>query len=452
MEFLYLAIGLLLGCIITYLYVRYKYRDVVYSQQETESLRSRVDSLNTEKAKTDAKNTFLEKSLEQALNDLTSERSKVLELNSTISKLTADYSNLENRLKEQREEVESLQKKFTTEFENLANRILDEKSKKFTEQNKSNIDEILKPLSERIKDFEKKVNDIHLTDLRERASLAEQLKNLHELNKQMTEEANNLTKALKGESKTQGTWGEFILENILEKSGLVRDREYSMQSSFVTEEGRRQRPDVIIHLPEDRHMIIDSKVSLTSYERFSSLDNGTERQKELNEHILSVRKHLKELSLKNYHKLYDLQNLDFVLMFVPIEPAFAIAVQNDPNLFYDAFEMNIVIVSPSTLLATLRTIANIWKQEKQNKNAMEIAKQSGELYDKFIGFVEDLLSLGKNLDSTNESYERAMNKLKEGRGNLIKRAENIKELGAKTSKSIPQVMIEGSDEEHKQLE
>jgi len=452
LELLYLVIGLLIGCIITYLYVRYRYRDVVYNQLETESLKSKVDSLNTEKAKAESKNTFLEKSLEQSQNELSSERTKVLELNSTISKLNADYSNLENRLKEQKVEVESLQKKFTTEFENLANRILEEKSKKFTEQNKSNIDEILKPLSERIKDFEKKVNDIHMTDLRERASLAEQLKNLHELNKQMTEEANNLTKALKGEGKTQGTWGEFILENILEKSGLVKEREYTIQSNFVSEDGRRQKPDVIIHLPENRHMIIDSKVSLTSYERFSSLDNGTERQKELNDHILSVRRHLKELSVKNYHKLYDLQNLDFVLMFIPVEPAFALAVQNDPNLFYDAFEMNIVIVSPSTLLATLRTIANIWKQEKQNKNAMEIAKQSGELYDKFIGFVEDLINIGNNLKSTKENYDKAMNKLVEGRGNLVNRVENIKELGAKTTKSIPQSLIDKADEDYKLIE
>jgi DNA recombination protein RmuC len=263
----------------------------------------------------------------------------------------------------------------------------------------------------------------------------------------MSEEANNLTRALKGDTKTQGSWGEFILESILDKSGLLKGREYLVQETFFNEEGRRRRPDVIVYMPEDKSIVIDSKVSLTAYEAYNSSDTEDIRKRFLNEHLASVRKHLKELSPKEYQNLYELKSLDFVLMFIPIEPAFALAVQNDQSLFYDAFEKNIIIVSPATLLATLRTISSIWKQEKQNRNALEIAQKSGELYDKLASFVEDLINLGKKMDDAKRSYEDAMKKLSQGKGNIISKAENLKIMGAKTSKSIDQRIADRSDDE-----
>jgi DNA recombination protein RmuC len=265
------------------------------------------------------------------------------------------------------------------------------------------------------------------------------------MNQQITQEAKNLTTALKGQSKTQGNWGEFILESILEKSGLVKGREYVVQESITAESGKRFQPDVIINLPENKSIIIDSKVSLVGYEKFVSEDDENQKQLGLREHINSIRTHIKSLSSKNYQNLYQLESLDFVLMFMPIEPAFAIAVQSDPLIFTDAFEQNIVIVSPSTLLATLRTISSIWRQENQNKNALEIARQSGEMLDKFAAFVDDLISVGKGLVSAKDNYDKAMNKLTEGRGNLIGRSEKIKKLGAKASKTLPPSILNRAD-------
>jgi len=345
--------------------------------------------------------------------------------------------NLQQKLIEQKAEIEKLQEKFTMEFENLANRIFDEKGKAFTETNKTNLTQILDPLKEKIKDFEKRVEESNKENIDRHASLRQQLQMLKDINQEITKEAKNLTEALKGQSKTQGNWGEFILESILEKSGLVKGREYLVQESITAESGKRFQPDIIIKLPENKSIVIDSKVSLVGYEKIVSSENENEKQLGLREHINSIRSHIKNLSGKNYQNLYQLESLDFVLMFMPIEPAFALAVQQDPQIFNDAFEQNIVIVSPSTLLATLRTIASIWRQEKQNKNAVEIARQSGELLDKFIAFVEDLISVGKGIDSTKENYVKAMNKLVEGRGNLVSRTEKIKQLGAKTTKTLP---------------
>jgi DNA recombination protein RmuC len=268
---------------------------------------------------------------------------------------------------------------------------------------------------------------------------------LKEMNQKITQEATNLTNALKGQSKTQGNWGEFILESILEKSGLVKGREYVVQESLTAESGKRFQPDVIINLPENKSIIIDSKVSLIGYEKFISSDDEREKQLALREHINSIRSHIKSLSGKNYQNLYQLESLDFVLMFMPIEPAFAYAVQSDASLFTDAFERNIVIVSPSTLLATLRTIASIWRQENQNRNALEIAKQSGDMLDKFTAFVDDLISVGKGLMSAKDNYDKAMNKLVDGRGNLVNRAEKIKQLGAKASKTLPPSILNRAD-------
>lgn len=452
MEIILLVIGLAVGSAFAFIIAKYKYSSGTLSLEEAEILKQQSLELNAAKLKSEERNSMLLSQIEEAKASLENERSKVLSLSNENSKIKADYQNLDTKLNEQKEELEQIHRKFSDEFKNLANEILEDKSKKFTEQNKSNLDDILRPLSEKIKDFEKKVNDVYVTDSKDRASLSEQIRSLHELNQQMSKDANNLTKALKGDSKAQGNWGEFILESILEKSGLVKDREYKIQTSFTSEEGRRQRPDVIVYLPDNKNMIIDSKTSLTAYEAYSSCEDDAEKEVLLKEHIVSIRSHIKELNQKTYQNLYELQSLDFVLLFIPIEPAFGLAIQKNPELFDEAFDRNIVIVCPSTLLATLRTIANIWKQEKQNRNALEIAKQSGALYDKFVGFVDDLINLGKKLKSTNESYDDAMKKLYEGSGNLVSRAMKIKELGAKNQKNLPQSLVERAEGENKLFE
>ena len=446
MEVIFLIIGILIGSASIYLILKYKFAGTKgIPQSEVDELNKRISELTVENGQAATRNSILEESLKKANTELNSERDKVINLNSSLSSLKSDYYNLQEKLKEQKAEVEQLQEKFTKEFENLANKIFEEKGNKFTEQNKENLDQILKPLSEKIKDFEKKVEDVYVNDSKERAGLLEQIKNLHDLNQQMSKDATNLTNALKGQTKTQGNWGEFILESILEKSGLEKSREYFVQESLTGENGKRLQPDVLVKLPENKTIVIDSKVSLIAYEKFNSAEDEKEKNSALREHILSIRNHLKGLSSKSYQNLYQIQSLDFVLMFLPIEPAFSLAVQNDIGLFNEAFEKNIVIVSPSTLLATLRTIASIWRQENQNKNAIEIARQSGALYDKFVGFVEDLIAVGNKIDSSKESYVNAMKKLHEGSGNLVSRVERIKKLGAKATKALPQSLLDKSD-------
>jgi len=425
MEIIYLIIGLLIGAVAAWLIASSKFKG--------------------DSGRIEERGSILEKEKINLENNLSSERQKVLELNSKLSSLESDYKNLQAKLTEQKGEVEELQQKFTQEFENLANKIFDEKGSKFTEQNKEKLNEILNPLREQINKFEQKVEETNKESIRGNASLREQLSMLKDMNQQITQEAKNLTEALKGQSKTQGNWGEFILESILEKSGLVKGREYVVQESLTTESGKRFQPDVIIKLPENKSIVIDSKVSLVGYERFVSSEDENEKQLGLREHINSIRSHIKNLSSKSYQNLYQLESLDFVLMFMPIEPAFALAVQNDPSIFNDAFEQNIVIVSPSTLLATLRTISSIWRQENQNRNALQIAKQSGDMLDKFTAFVDDLISVGKGLVSAKDNYDKAMNKLTEGRGNLISRSEKIKKLGAKASKSLPPGLLNRAD-------
>ncbi|MBK7632156.1 MAG: DNA recombination protein RmuC [Ignavibacteriales bacterium] len=442
MEIIYLIIGLVVGFVIAYFFLKSKKTIPI---EEANKLNEQISSFKVEVGTLTERIRSLLADKTSLDSDLKSERDKSEKLTSENSSLKSDYTNLQEKLSEQKSEVEKLQEKFTKEFENLANKIFEDKSSKFTEQNKTNLDQILKPLSEKIKDFEKKVDDVYVTDSKERAGLVQQIKNLHELNQQMSKDANNLTSALKGQSKTQGNWGEFILESILEKSGLVKGREYVVQESITAESGKRFQPDVIINLPENKSIIIDSKVSLVGYEKFVSSENENEKQLGLREHINSIRSHIKNLSGKNYQNLYQLESLDFVLMFMPIEPAFAYAVQSDPAIFSDAFEQNIVIVSPSTLLATLRTISSIWRQESQNKNAVEIARQSGEMLDKFAAFVDDLISVGKGLVGAKDNYDKAMNKLTEGRGNLISRSEKIKKLGAKTSKALPPSILNRAD-------
>ena len=358
-----------------------------------------------------------------------------------LAKKENDFDNLLERNKEQKQEVEQLQEKFTKEFENLANKILEEKTNKFTEQNKENMKTILSPLQEKIQLFEKKVDDTHKESIDYHAALRQQILGLRDMNEKMSKETINLTKALKGDSKMQGNWGELVLERVLEKSGLEKGREYEVQQSFTNEEGSRVLPDVIINLPDGKKMVVDSKVSLTAYERFVNEEEDDLKATFLKEHVNSVKRHVDQLSDKNYQDIYEMESPDFVLLFIPIEPAFALALNEDNSLYNKAFEKNIVIVTPSTLLATLRTIDSMWTNQKQQENAIEIARQAGALYDKFEGFVSDLVKIGKKMDEAKVEYGSAMNKLVEGKGNLVTSVEKLKKMGAKAKKALPENII-----------
>ena len=368
-----------------------------------------------------------------------------------LSKKEVDFENLWERNKEQKEEVEKLQEKFTKEFENLANKILEEKSNKFTEQNKENMKNILSPLQDKIQLFEKKVEDTHKESIDYHAALRQQILGLREMNIQMSKETINLTKALKGDSKMQGNWGELVLERVLEKSGLEKGREYEVQQAFTNEDGNRVFPDVVINLPDGKKMIVDSKVSLTAYEKYINEENDSLKLGYLKEHVLSIKRHVEQLGNKNYHDLYQIESPDFVLLFIPIEPAFAMALNEDSNLYNKAFEKNIVIVTPATLLATLRTIDSMWTNQKQQENALEIARQAGALYDKFEGFVSDLIRIGKKIDETKTEYTGAMSKLVEGKGNLIVSVEKLKKMGAKAKKALPENIINRAQKDENQL-
>jgi DNA recombination protein RmuC len=364
-----------------------------------------------------------------------------------LSKKETDFDNLWERNKEQKEEVEKLQEKFTKEFENLANKILEEKTVKFTEQNKENLKNILLPLQDKIQLFEKKVEDTHKESIDYHAALRQQILGLREMNEQMSKETLNLTKALKGDSKMQGNWGELVLERVLEKSGLEKGREYEVQQSFVNEDGNRLFPDVVINLPDGKKMIVDSKVTLTAYERYINSEDETEKAQHLKEHVIAIKRHVDQLSDKNYHDLYQMESPDFVLLFIPIESAFALALNDDTSLYNKAFEKNIVIVTPSTLLATLRTIDSMWTNQKQQENALEIARQAGALYDKFEGFVSDLVKIGKKMDEAKVEYGNAMNKLFDGKGNLINSVEKLKKMGAKAKKALPDNILQRANKD-----
>lgn len=367
--------------------------------------------------------------------ELKNEREQLLQLSLSNAGLKSYYQAREEKIAEQKAEIENLQKKLTVEFENIAEKLLKEKSMEFTERNRLNLDGILSPLKDQIKVFEKKVEEAYDKELRDKISLREELKTLNDLNIRLSTEANNLTNALKGETKTQGSWGEIILENILEKSGLVKNREYFLQQSHLAEDGKRYQPDIIINLPDEKRIVIDSKVSLVDFERYFSCDDENTRAACLKNHIASIRRHIKGLGEKNYQNLYNIKSLDFVLLFMPIEPAFSMATQFDNTLFNDAFERNIVIVSPSTLLATLRTISSIWKYEYQSKNALKIAKEGEALYDKFHDLLKDLERISGGLDGVQKNFQNAFVKL-EGKGGLIRRVENLRDLGIKGNKKI----------------
>lgn len=371
--------------------------------------------------------------LEDELNDLRlnfmNERSKVIKAEENL------LSQQEKQI-EQEKYISELQQRFKLEFENIANKILEEKTEKFTLQNRSHLDIILNPLKEHIKAFEDKVDKVYKAESDERNILKGVISQLMDQSKQIQEDANNLTRALKGDNKKQGNWGEVILERVLERSGLIKDREYRIQTTLSSSQGSRMQPDVIIDLPDDKHIVIDAKVSLLAYERLVTGETDEERELQLKQHLISIKTHIQGLSGKNYHELYQINSPDFVLLFIPIESSFGIAVQKDAELFNYAWDRKVVIVSPSTLLATLRTIASIWKQERQNRNVLEIARLSGNMYDKFVGFLTDMEGIGRNLKLSQDAYDKAINKLSTGTGNLSNTSEKIKKLGAKATKQI----------------
>ena len=343
------------------------------------------------------------------------------------------------------ESLNEAKEALTSQFKNLANEILEDKSKRFTEQNAANLDALLKPLQTKLTEFKEQVSNSYGNEARERFALKSEIERLANLNLRMSDETRSLTQALKGDSKVQGNWGELVLESILESSGLRKGEEYVVQDSHTLTDGSRLQPDVVVKLPEGRSLVVDSKVSITAYARHAETTDPAIAEQALAAHIQSLRQHIQGLSSKNYSALYGVGSVDFVLMFVPIEPAFLLALKTAPNLYQEALAKNIVLVCPSTLMATLRTVAHLWRQDHQNRNALEIAKQCGTLYDKFVGFVDDLEKLGQRLEQAQTSYHDAFNKLKSGKGNLIRTAEKVRELGVKPSKSIPAPLLDSSD-------
>ncbi|PRY53848.1 DNA recombination protein RmuC [Arcticibacter pallidicorallinus] len=442
---------LLLLSLLTNAYLWYKQRS---EDSLTADLKVKADQLTNEliryeerynAAKTEKENltSILRQEQERLFDELQAERQKLTELSQLYEGNKAYLRAQQEKIAEQKEEVALLQIKFNKDFELIANKILEEKSLKFTEVNRFNIDALLSPLKENIKLFEQKVDRVYKSESDERNVLKGEISKLMELNKQISEEASNLTRALKADTKKQGNWGEVILDRILEASGLILGESYIKQTSFTDEDGNRLQPDVVVTLPDNKHMIIDSKVSLIAYDRLVNCETDADKLNFLNDHITSIKAHIKNLCGKNYCDLYGINSPDFVLLFVPIESSFAVAVKHDLELFEYAWSRRVVIVTPSTLLATLKTISSVWKQEQQTRNAIDIATKAGALYDKFVGFTNDLRKIGDKLDDAKSSYADAFGKLSSGSGNLVGRVETLKKLGAKASKRIdPKFMLE----------
>ena len=387
------------------------------------------------------RNSFLNERLNDATEDLKTTQLEKEALIAAKTRLATELKNSENEMQNNKEELNKIQEKFTKEFENLANKILEEKSTKFTEQNKLNITSILNPLKEKIEGFEKKVSESQKESIGMHSALKEQLNNLKDLNLQMSKEAINLTKALKGDSKAQGDWGETQLEILLEKANLAKDIHFTTQGGYRDEDGRLKKPDFIINLPDKRHLIVDSKVSLTNYEAYFNAEDEEQKKLHLKRHIESIRKHIKELSEKKYETLYEINTPDYVLMFVTIEPAYLLALNNNNQLYLEALDKNVVLVSTSTLLATLSTVSSMWRQENQKNNVLEIANHAGRLFDQFVNLTDDLIKVGTQLKTVQSSYDTSMKKLT-GKGNLVKKVEKIRELGAKTTKIMNKNLLD----------
>ena len=448
MEILYIILAFILGAVLAYFILKsssvsrksYEELQQNFNQKEADLNRiiAEISAENKAQLQKIAEQQELNERQNSEIKDLQNDKNQLIGLK---SQLAAQNESLQQLLDSQKEEIVKIQEEAKLQFENLANKILEEKTLKFTEQNQQNLKNILNPLQEKITDFEKKVENTHKESIDYHAALRQQILGLKEMNLQMSKETLNLTKALKGDSKIQGNWGELVLERVLEKSGLEKGREYEIQKSFTTEEGNRVQPDVIINLPDGKKMIVDSKVSLTAYEKYINEEDDEQKSSFLKEHVNSLKRHVEQLGSKNYQHLYQMESPDFVLLFIPIEPAFAIALNEDTQLYNKAFERNIVIVTPSTLLATLRTIDSMWTNQKQQENAYEIARQAGALYDKFDGFVTDLVKIGKKMDEAKTEYEGAMNKLVDGKGNLITSVQKLKIMGAKAKKSLPDAIL-----------
>jgi DNA recombination protein RmuC len=400
-------------------------------------LKNKNIELDKDFIKINAEKIQVEKQNNEHKNEINKVSDENKHLTQSLAEAKTNLLNLNEKLETQKQEIEGLQKKLISEFENLANKVLEEKTKSFNEFNKTQLNSILNPFSESLKEFKTTVKDTYEKGLKERTELGTELKQIQKLNQQLQEEASNLTKALKGDTQKRGRWGEMILERILETSGLEKDVQYKLQDSFTGDAGKRFRPDAVVYLPENKHIIIDSKVSLIAYEKYCNSETDDERTKSLKEHIQSVRAHIKDLSSKDYINNLGIENPEYVLMFIPIEGSFSAAMNYDNSIFNEAWDNRIVIVSPATLVATLMTVSVIWRQVKQTDNAIEIAERGGKLYEKFVNFVEDLNKVGINIAKAGTEYENAMKKLATGSGNLIKQAEMLKKLGAKTNKSIP---------------
>jgi DNA recombination protein RmuC len=441
MGIILLIIGIAIGFALGWLYTKGNDSSPDNSL-ELDELNKKINDLSLEKGELTGKiNTSRDVFIEQKgnLEKLSEQKNLLLSENAQLKEA---HQNVSNKLIEQKTEVDQLQKKFTLEFENIANKLLKQNTTDFAEANQKRLSEILDPLKENIKTFEQKVEEKYVKEVKERSALMTEVKTLSELNQQMREDAQSLTKALKGDSKTQGNWGELILEKILENSGLVKGEEYKTEDFYTNQTGGGSRLDVVINLPDEKQIIIDSKVSITAYTNYIETDDETEKAVHIKAHLASVKSHIDLLSKKDYSQIPGLNTPDFVLMFMPSEPSFSFTLQNDPNIYNYAWDKKIVVVSPTTLLATLRTVASVWKQERQTKNALEIARQSGALYDKFVGFITDLEKIDKGLKTSQDAYNNAVNKLKTGSGNLIGRAEKIRTLGAKTSKQIDTKYLE----------
>lgn len=389
--------------------------------------------------------TKLENELDRKEELLSEKGELIIRLNNDLTMIRESFRNIKERLENEKEEMKNLQEKFKTEFENVANRLLDEKSRKFTEINEENISKIIVPFRDKLTDLKKDIVSIHKEESREVISLKAEIRSLMDLNRQVSRDADNLAKALKGDSKLQGDWGELSLERVLEKAGLEENIHYTKQDVFSGDDNRKMRPDFIIHLPEEKHVIIDSKVSLTAYEKYFNTEDQAEKERFFKDHIKSITEHISGLSKKNYQNLYQINSPDYILMYMPIESALVLALKHDQKIVEDALEKNIVFVTTSTLLATLKTVSFLWKHEKQKKNVSEIARQGGALYDKFVNFVTDLENIGEKLDIARASYDAAMNKLISGgkKGDtILGRIENLKKLGARTTKNISEKLPE----------
>lgn len=439
MESLYLVIIFILLVIIAYALWRNGqsiskpvHEKIVYDQQQ----------LQIEQGRLQERERIITGERDRLLQELSLEVSNRQAIERTLEGTNAYLQAQQDKFAEQKVEIENLKRQFNIEFQVLANKILEEKTLKFTQQNQENISLILDPLKEKIKSFEEKVEKTYQQESAERSVLKGVVEQLMQQSMQIKDEANNLAKALKGDNKRQGNWGEVILERVLERSGLLKDQEYKLQAAIIDGEGKRLQPDAVIHLPDEKHLIIDSKLSLVAYERAVNADTDEDRSLFIKQHIQSIENHVKELSAKDYQSLYQIVSPEFVLMFIPIESSLSLAVNHKPELFSDAWDRRVVIVSPSTLLATLRTIASIWKQERQNRNVLEIAKEAGLLYDKFVGFLDDMDQLQLFLQKASGKHEDAMKKLSSGPGNVIKKVESLKVLGAKANKQINDKFLE----------